>query len=241
MMHHISLEARFKTDTELVAACLAEQQDALLYLFQTYFIPDRPVYFWIYQKAYWVPLGEKEDVLNDIYVAVIQSLPQFEYRSSLRTYIVRIARMMCLDLMPSRLGIARGKGIKFVDIDLRKPDGEPVVQVEDGDPSRRPDQYFEALEEEERVFLLQTAMTRYTGPRCQEVLRLHIRELREELSREEVAEALSVSVERAGHMIYDCLYRLRKEIQKKFRDYQHFSDCVYNRGHTTRLHIFKKE
>jgi DNA-directed RNA polymerase specialized sigma24 family protein len=149
--------------------------------------------------------------------------------------------MMCLDLMPSRLGIARGKGIKFVDIDLREPDGEPVVQVEDGDPSRRPDYYFEALEEEERVFLLQTAMTRYTGPRCQEVLRLHIRELREELSREEVAEALSVSVERAGHMIYDCLYRLRKEIQKKFRDYQQFSDCVYNRGHTTRLRIFKKE
>ena len=50
MMHQISLEARFKTDAELVAACLAEHQDALLFLFQTYFTSDRPVYFWVYQN-----------------------------------------------------------------------------------------------------------------------------------------------------------------------------------------------
>ena len=120
-------------------------------------------------------------------------------------------------------------------------DGEPVIQVEDTNPRHRPDHFFEALEEDERVFLLQAAMTRFTGPRCQEVLRLHIRELREEISRKEMADILGVSVERAGHMIYDCLYRLRQQIQKKYRDYQHFSDCVYDRGHTTRLHIMKKE
>jgi hypothetical protein len=59
-MHIISLEARFKTDTELVAACLAEQQDALLYLFQTYFTSDRPVYFWVYQKRIGSHSGKKK-------------------------------------------------------------------------------------------------------------------------------------------------------------------------------------
>ena len=41
-----------------------------------------------------------------------------------------------------------------------------------------------------------------------------------------MAEALGVSPERAGHMIYDCLYRIRKRIQKNFRDFSHFSDCM---------------
>ena len=206
MMNRTNPEENFESDTELVEACLEEQQDALSHLFQLFFTPNKPVYFWIYRKAHWIPFGEKEDVMNDIYIAVIQSLPQFKFRSSLRTYIVRIAKMMCLDLMPSRLGIARGKGIHFVDIDRRKPDGEPVVQLEDTDPTHGPDHFFESLEEEERGFLLQIALAKYTGPRCQEVLRLHIRELREEISRKEIADTLGVSVERAGHMIYDYLY-----------------------------------
>lgn len=241
MMEHWNLEVSYTTDTELVEACLEENQEALSLLYQDYFTPDQPVYFWVYRKAHWIPYGEKADALNDIYLAVLESLPKFEFRSALHTYIVRIAKMICLDRMPSRLGLARGKGIRFVDIDRRKSDGEPVVQVEGDDPEGRPDHFFEALEEEERVFLLQTVLTRYTGPRCRKVLQLHIRELREEITREDVAEELGVPVERAGHMIYDCLYRLRQHLKKKFRDYQHFSDCVYNRGRMTGLHVLKKE
>jgi RNA polymerase sigma factor (sigma-70 family) len=205
------------------------QQDALNQLYQIYFVRDSTVHRWVYQRAYWIPAGEKEDVLNDIYMAVIQSLSNFEFRSSLRTYIDRIAKMKCLDAMPSRLGLSRGKGIRFVDIDQRQTDGEPVVQVEDPSPASRPDNLFESLEEQECVYLLHTALTRYTGPRCRAVLGLYIRELQEELSREEIAGQLGVSVERASQMIYDCLYRLRQRMQKKFRDYRHFSDCVCDR------------
>lgn len=215
-------------DAALVQGCLAGRQEAMDRLYQTYFVPDGAVYRWVYLKAYWIPGDEKEDVLNDIYVAVVQSLSQFEYRSALRTYIDRIAKMRCLDAMPSRLGLAKGKGIRFMDIDQRRPDGEPLLQIEDPSPASRPDQGLESLAEDELVFLLHTALTRCTGPRCRQALALYMRELQEEISREEVAVQLGVPVERASQMIYDCLYRLRLQMQKKFRDYRHFADYVYD-------------
>ena len=217
------------TETELVAQCVAGQADAQELLYRTYFEDSGAVHFWVYQKAYWIPDGDKEDILNDIFLAVVESLNSFEFKSSLRTYITRIAKMKCLDAMPTRLGVSKGRGIRFVDVDQRRTDGEPVFQVEDTDHTNRPDSFFDTLEENERVHLLHTALVHYTGPRCREVLRLYIRELREEISRSDTAAQLGVSSERAGQMVYDCLYRLRKRINNNFRDYQHFSDYMYDR------------
>ena len=213
-------------DINLIHACLQGRSDAQSQLYDLYFTPDKPVHFWVYQKAYWIPAGEKEDVLNDIYIAVMQSLPQFEFRSALSTYITRIAKIKCLDAMPSRLGVARGRGIKFVDIDWFAASSESGLQLEDTDPNNRPDRFFRVMEEEEQVFLLHTALKYYTGPRCRDVLKMYVRELKGELSREDIAEVFGVSVQRMGQMIYDCMYRLRRKMQSRFRDYEHFTNCV---------------
>ena len=165
--------------------------------------------------------------MNDIYIAVIQSLPKFEFRSALGTYITRIAKIKCLDAMPSRLGVARGRGIKFVDIDWFASNSESGLQIEDPDPNNRPDRYLREREEEELVFLLHTALKYFTGPRCRHVLCLYVKELKGELSREDIAESLGVPVKRMGQMIYDCMYRLRRKIQGRYRDYEHFTNCVF--------------
>lgn len=234
-------EEEYPSDTQLVQQCLTKDQTALDQLYRTHFMPDGPAHRWVYRKAYWIPTGEKEDILNDIYVAVLQSLPQFEFRSALRTYIDRIARMKCLDAMPSRLGVSRGKGIQFVDIDQYRSDGEPVIQLEAPPDVTGIDQHLESAEEQEWVYLLHVALTRFTGPKCRQAIGLYIRELRGELSREESAAELRVSVERASQMIYDCLYRVRKRMQKKFRDYQHFSDCLSERVRHEGKHSQQKE
>lgn len=217
------------TDEELVRGCLAGDANAQTYLYNTYFTQGGPVYYWVYQQAYWIPGGDKEDMLNDIFLAVISSLEQFEFKCSLRTYVVRIAKIKCLDAMPTRLGLAKGRGIRFVDVDQRETDDEPVLQIEDPARTNRPDHFFDKLDEAERVYLLHKSLLHYTGPRCREVIMLYIQELHEEITREDLARQLGVSVERAGQMIYDCLYRLRKKIRQQFRDYEHFSDYMRNR------------
>lgn len=216
-------------DAELVDQCLSGNPEAQARLYREYFESKGPVHYWVYQRAYWIPDGDKEDILNDIFLAVIASLKNFEFKSSLRTYIVRIAKVKCLDALPARLGVAKGRGIRFVDIDQRQNDGEQVFQIEDPNQQNRPDSFFINLEEEERLYLLHKALTVYTGPRCREVLLLYIKELHEEITREDLAHQLGVPVERASQMIYDCLYRLRKKIQAFFRDYQHFADSLYDK------------
>ncbi|MBM3263425.1 MAG: sigma-70 family RNA polymerase sigma factor [candidate division Zixibacteria bacterium] len=229
------------SDDTLIAGCLSGDQKAMDRLYRVYFTSEGTVYRWVYLKATWVPEDEKQDLLNDIFVAVVQSLAQFERRSALRTYIDRIAKMKCLDAMPSLLGLARGKGIRFVDIDEHRSDGDPVVQVEDSAPENRPDRAFEEWDEKDVVFILHTALTRCTGPRCRQALALYMRELQEEISREDIAAELDLPVERASQMIYDCLYRLRKQMQKKFRDYRHFADCVCDGVRTGAPRSLRKE
>ena len=222
----MKIKLRNQNDMHLIHACLEGHSDAKTELYELYFRPDKPVHFWVYQKAYWIPAGEKEDILNDIYIAVIQSLPQFEFRSALSTYITRIAKIKCLDAMPSRLGVARGRGIKFVDIDWFASTNESGMQLEDTDPNNRPDRFLKVMEEEEQVFLLHTALKYYTGPRCRDVLKMYVRELKGEMSREDLANTMGVSVQRMGQMIYDCMYRLRRKMQSRYKDYEHFTNCV---------------
>lgn len=217
------------TDAELVARCLSGDPEAHTRLYREYFEHDGPVHYWVYQRASWIPHDNKEDILNDIFVAVMESLKNFEFKSSLRTYIVRIAKVKCLDALPARLGVAKGRGIQFVDIDQYQHDGEQAVQVEDPSPQNRPDRFLMDLEKKERLYLLHKALTLYTGPQCRRVLLLYIQELHQEMTRTEIADQLGVSVERASQMIYDCLYRLRKRMQTLFRDYQHFADSLYDK------------
>ncbi len=213
-------------EAQFVSRCISGDEDARNKLYESFFKTDTPVYFWVYNNAYWIPSGDKEDMLNDIFLAVLESLPSFEFKSSLKTYVVRIAKFKCLDAMPSRLGYSKGKGIRFVDTDQRDENGELEYQIEDPAATRQVDRLFENLDERERVYLLHTVLARFTGPRCQEALRLYLKELNEELSRGQVADKLGVRPERAGHIIYDCLYRIRKRIYKTYRDYDHFSDCI---------------
>ena len=213
-------------DFHLIHACLEGRSDAQSLLYKSFFMSDMPVHFWVYKKAYWIPAGEKEDILNDIFIAVLQSLPKFEFRSALSTYVIRIAKIKCLDAMPSRMGVARGRGIKFVDIDWFASNTESGLQIVDSNPNNGADRLFKKLEEEEQIYLLHTALKYYTGPRCRTVLKMYVRELKGELTREDIAELMGVSVQRMGQMIYDCMYRLRRKMQSRYRDYEHFTKCV---------------
>jgi len=214
------------TDAGLISAFLAGRSDAQRQLFEMYFTMDKPVHFWVYQKAYWIPASDKEDVLNDIYLAVINSLPQFEFRSALSTYINRIARRKCLDAMPSRLAVAKGRRIKFVDIDWYTSIGESIMQLEDPDPNSRPDRVFTVMEEEQ-AYLLHSALRTYSGCRCRDVLQMYIREMYGELTRKETARLLGVSIKSMNHMIHDCMYRLKRKMLARFRDYEDFINCVH--------------
>lgn len=224
-----SKEAGHLSDAEFVARCINEDSVARTQLFSQHFASDTTVYYWVYVRAHWIHACDKEDILNDIYVAVLQSLPSFQFKSTLATYISRIAKMKCLDAMPTRMGAARGKGIRFVDADERNDEGELVHQVQDNDESNRADSFFDELDEQQQVHLLHRALHDYSGPRCRETLSLYVRELNDEISRQELAASLGVSLKRAQSMIYDCLYRIRKRIQGSFRDYTEFADYMESR------------
>lgn len=213
-------------DLHLIKACLEGRSDAQSQLYKMFFMSDKPIHYWVYKKAFWIPASDKEDVLNDIFIAVLKSLPKFEFRSALSTYVIRIAKVKCLDAMPSRMGVAKGKGIKFFDIDWFASDTESGMQIEDPNPNNGPERLLKKLEEEEQTYLLYTALKYHAGPRCRQVLKMYVKELKGELTRKELAELMGVSVPRMGQMIYDCLYRLRRKMRSRFHGYEHFANCV---------------
>lgn len=69
---------------------------------------------------------DAEDIVMDTFLKAWQALPGFRGEASLHTWLVRIARNRCLDVIRSR----RAQPLKF-EMDAPAPGGEAPVQIHD--------------------------------------------------------------------------------------------------------------
>ena len=92
------LQERILEDRELVQKLLVKDDQAYRYFYQTY--RDKIYKASVYLLGYNDP--DAEDVTHEVFLAALQQLPQFEFRSSLYHWLYRICMYQCYERIRKR-------------------------------------------------------------------------------------------------------------------------------------------
>ena len=144
---------------------------------------DHASFVWRVLARHGVSERELEDVCQEVFLVVFKGLPQFEGRSSLRTWIYGICRRVASN--------HRNLAVHRRETPRASPDEPELAAVEDGEA-------FEALARKQSLALLELLLARLPDEQ-REVFVLY--EL-DELSMREVAEALECSPNTAFSRLY---------------------------------------
>lgn len=152
---------------------------------------------WVYNIAYGI-LGnheDAEDASQDAFLSVWQNIDSFKFRSRFSTWLYRIVRNKCLNVIDQR------KRRKTDPMEIN--DSQPWVPLDNVTPEQ------EALRSE-RSQILHAALDR-----LKESYRtiLVLRELRE-LSYEEIAEVLNCTLGRVKSRLHEARKALREELER---------------------------
>lgn len=93
-----NLRGRFLEDRELVQKILAKDEQAYRYFYDSY--RDRIYKACVYLLGYQDP--DAEDVTQEVFLAALKQLPQFEFRSGLYHWLYRIAMYLCYERIRKR-------------------------------------------------------------------------------------------------------------------------------------------
>ena len=130
--------------------------------------------------------NDREDALAEIYLALVQALPSFAFRSSFSTWLYGLARRTCLRLLREQRRTA-----EYFESEFECPD-----------PKADPEGFWEDELRRER---LQRALERLNGD-YREVIRLRLEEGR---SVEETAKLMGKSYTAVTTLLYRALKTLR--------------------------------
>lgn len=152
---------------------------------------------WVYNIAYGM-LGHREDAedaAQDAFLSVWQNIESFKFRSRFSTWLYRIVKNKCLNVIDQR----KRRKTDPMDID----DSQPWVPLDNVTPER------ETLRNEQSE-ILHAALGR-----LKESYRtiLVLRELRE-LSYEEIAEVLNCTLGRVKSRLHEARKALREELER---------------------------
>ena len=152
---------------------------------------------WVYNIAYGM-LGhheDAEDAAHDAFLSVWQNIDSFKFRSRFSTWLYRIVKNKCLNVIDQR----KRRKTDPMDID----DSQPWVPLDNATPEQ------EVLRTEQSE-ILHAALDR-----LKESYRtiLILRELRE-LSYEEIAEVLNCTLGRVKSRLHEARKALRQELER---------------------------
>lgn len=145
---------------------------------------------------------DAEDVTQETYLRLWRSLPELDIESSLKLYILRTARNLSLDL------IRKNSSRKDADTVIQNADGEFEIDLEDHDPSSRPDTAYLLKIEAEAV---REAIAELPDPARELII---LRDV-EGLSYAEIAEMLGIAEGTLKSKLFRARERLRKIILSK--------------------------
>ena len=131
---------------------------------------------------------EAEEVTQDVFVKVHQKLAGFTGRSSVKTWIYRIAVNQCLDRLKARKRHKRS-GLRLFAGDDRDPAPElpshdhPGVRLEDKEAVHELFNMIDELPERQRTALILKAMDGLEQQEIAEIMQLHVKAVESLLSR----------------------------------------------------------
>lgn len=187
----------FFDDRELVASIKSNQPGALKLLVDKYQEKVLNTCFRFLNNR-----EDAEDVAQEVFVEVYQSISQFRENSKISTWIFRIAVTKSLDLLRNKRRKKRFAKIQSI-FGFKEENEGPIIRNE-CDPGQD-------LENQERMAILQQAIN--SLPENQQIsLTLN---KREGFSQKEIAEILGISVSAVDGLIQ----RAKKNLQKQLYNY----------------------
>lgn len=180
------------SDRDLVARCNQGDETAWTELYQAY--RDR-VYRITHWRRWGLSPGEADEVMQEIFLGLVNSLPGFDFRSSLETYICHVATNKCVSALRKRMAVRAGGQSGHLSLDQ--------VKGVMADPSDPPD--LPLLQKEQQEILRRGF--RSLGHPCQSVLRFRFID---GFSYQEIATLLGVEEGTVASRLSRCISELRE-------------------------------
>ena len=185
-----------RDERDLVARCNRGEEAAWASLYQRY--RDR-----VYRITHWrrwrFPPEEADEVMQEVFLALVSSLRGFDFRSSLETYISHVATNKCISALRKRMAARAGGQTGHLSLE--------EVEGFLGDDGDLPDQRL--LEREQQEILLQGL--RRLGQACQSILRFRFVN---GFSYQEIAKLLDVQEGTVASRLSRCLTELREVCER---------------------------
>jgi len=183
-------------ERDLVGRCNGGDEAAWTLLYRTY--RER-----VYRITHWRRWGfqreEADEVMQEVFLALVSSLRSFDFRSSLETYISQIANNRCISALRKQMAARAGGQTGHLPLE----EVEPVLS----DAADRPDQ--EVLRREQRHIVLKGLGGLSSA--CRSIVRFRFID---GLSYREIATLLDIEEGTVASRLSRCLGELREVCQR---------------------------
>jgi RNA polymerase sigma-70 factor, ECF subfamily len=194
-----------QSENELIARCRGGDADAWDALFDEYYSQAGK---FIFQLSPGFSPDDVDEICQEVFLAVVRNLDQFQGQSSFRTWLYRIAANKSRDFIDKQRAAKRGGGEAVFSLDLEDP--ETGLKLDP--PSSAPTPDF-ALISQERMFLVRESLDELGDP-CREIIELRYFG---DLSYEEIALELGLNAKTVSSRLSKCLDKLERVAAEKFR------------------------
>jgi RNA polymerase sigma-70 factor, ECF subfamily len=191
-----------EVETELISRCRRGEQDAWDELFNRFYpMAGR----FIHQLSPSFTLEDVEEISQEVFLAVIRNLQNFQGHSQFQTWLFRIAANKARDFIARQHADKRGGGQTVLSLEAEHP--ETGMRLDPPSSAATPDV---TLMGSEQMALLHQALVALGDP-CQEIIEL---KYFGDLSYDEIAYELQLNPKTVSSRLSKCLDKL-EEIARK--------------------------
>ncbi len=183
-------------DRELVEKILAKDEQAYRYFYETY--RDRIYKACVYLLGYRDP--DAEDVTQEVFLAALKRLPQFEFRSGLYHWLYRIAMYLCYERIRKRRRL-----VASLEEDMEKAAGSLAAA--------RPDQVNQAMDRQRALEVVEEQREKMGDP-CKGLLDLREKQRK---SYAQIADTLKVPIGTVMSRLARCKEALKQLVMKALK------------------------
>jgi len=184
------------SEAQMIAECREGNTAAWDSLFDKYYAT---VARFVFQLSGDFSHEDTEEICQETFLSVVRNLSSFQGRSSLQTWLLRIAANKAMDYREKTRAAKRGGNVVHISIDGDRTDDEPPIDPASGKPG--PDALLQIAETSR---LVRESLDRLGEP-CREIIELRYYG---ELSYDEIAAELRLNPKTVSSRLSKCLDRL---------------------------------
>jgi len=194
------------SEEELVALCIRGDEASWQALYRRFY----PLVYKIVCWGRWnFPREQTEDIIQEVFSALVISLRSFKFRSQLNTYITDNAKNKCISEIRRKDTLKRGKGIIHRSLYEVRADGS--LAIDPADRGKRPEELLVDIEDREA---LKMAIGKLSY-KCQKIVELRYLQA---MSCKQIAEELDIPKGTVYSRMSRCLLKLKEIYQKLISD-----------------------